>query len=414
MNTTKSFNISKQVVWEAYKRVKANQGGCGVDKQSIAEFEENLKGNLYKLWNRLASGSYFPQPVRKVEIPKSDGKTRVLGIPTVSDRIAQMVVKLELEPQIEPYFYPNSYGYRPHKSAVDAVKAARQNCWKNDWVIDLDIKAFFDNMDHELLMRAVKKHTNCTWIILYIERWLKVPLQTEDGLIISRDKGTPQGGVISPLLANLFMHYAFDAWMQRNNPQQCYERYADDVIIHCNTQQQAEVLLQKVKARLVDCKLELHPEKTKIVYCNDGQRKQPYANREFDFLGFTFRARTARTRWGKLFTNFSPAISDKAIKEARNTIRTWSLPKRTGHKVEEIAAVINPITRGWIVYYGSFYKSKLASIFWQLDYALVRWAGKKYKRLKGSRRNATKWLKRIAAQEPTMFAHWKITYKPND
>ena len=412
MNTTKSFNISKQVVWKAYKRVKANKGAAGVDEETIKDFEKNLKDNLYKIWNRMSSGSYVPPPVRMVEIPKKDKGSRVLGVACVSDRVAQTVVKMYLEPEIEPHFYEDSYGYRPGKSALDAVGKARERCWRYDWVLDLDIQKFYDTIDRELLMRAVRKHTNSKWIILYIERWLKAPIKTTDGQLQFMEKGVFQGNVISPLLANLFLHYALDVWLKRNYPNNPYERYADDELVHCRTLTEAKEMWVAIERRLAECGLKLHSEKTKIVYCKDGQRKLAYHNKEFDFLGFTFRARTAKTRWGKMFTNFSPAISDKAIKDARNTIRTWCLPKCTGHKVEELAQIINPITRGWIGYYGSFYKSKLASIFWQLDYALVRWAEKKYKRLKGSRRNATKWLKRIATQEPTMFAHWQITYQP--
>jgi RNA-directed DNA polymerase len=203
LKQAKSFDISKQVVWEAYQRVKANRGSAGVDAQSIQDFEVDLKDNLYKLWNRMASGSYFPPPVRRVEIPKKDGGLRPLGIPTVSDRIAQMVVKMMFEPEVEPYFHPDSYGYRPGKSAIQAVGMVRGRCWRYNWVVDLDIRGFFDNMDHDLLMRAVRKHTDCKWIRLYIERWLKAPVQMGDGSLVNRDKGTPKGGVISPLLVEV-------------------------------------------------------------------------------------------------------------------------------------------------------------------------------------------------------------------
>ncbi len=230
LDKAKPFSISKREVWEAFKRVKVNQGGAGVDGQTIAEFEGDLSNNLYKLWNRMSSGSYFPPPVRRVEIPKGDGGNRPLGIPTVSDRVAQMVVKRYLEPKLEEHFHEDSYGYRPLKSAIEAVGVARERCWRNDWVLDLDIKGFFDNIDHDLLMSAVQRHTDCKWVLLYLERWLKAPVQLADGRLVEREKGTPQGGVISPLLANLFLHYAFDEWMRRKCPSIRFERYADDMI----------------------------------------------------------------------------------------------------------------------------------------------------------------------------------------
>ena len=312
MDTAKSYCISKKIVWEAYERVKANKGAAGVDEESIEEFEKNLKDNLYKLWNRMSSGSYFPPPVRIVEIPKGDGKMRKLGIPTVSDRIAQMVVKLYLEPGIDPHFHPDSYGYRPGKSAIAAVGVARERCWRQDYVIDLDIKGFFDNLDHELVMKAVRKHTDSKWMLLYIERWLKAPAQDGEGKLIHRTTGTPQGGVISPLLANLFLHYAFDEWMKRNYPQNPFERYADDAVVHCKTEAEANELRKVIEERLANCKLELHPEKTKIVYCKDDDRRKRYPNEKFDFLGYTFRARRSKNRRGKHFINFTPAVSNKA------------------------------------------------------------------------------------------------------
>src|SRR6266849_6122461 len=291
VNRAKPFEIPKREVWEAYKRVRANQGAAGVDGQSIAEFEVNLADNLYKLWNRMSSGSYFPPPVRRVDIPKDDGGTRRLGIPTVADRIAQMVVKRFLEPLVEPKFHHDSYGYRPGKSAIEAVGVARQRCWRSAWVLDLDIKAFFDSIDHALLMRAVRKHTDCPWVPLYIERWLTAPMQKADGGLVARERGTPQGGVISPLLANLFLHYGFDAWMRRNHPDLPFERSAADAICHCQSEQQARSLRAALEQRLAECGLTLHPDKTQIVYCKDDDRRGDYPNRNFDFLGYTFRPR---------------------------------------------------------------------------------------------------------------------------
>ena len=288
LSDAKPFGISKRLVWDAYKRVKANRGAAGVDGQSIAEFEKGLENNLYKLWNRMSSGSYFPPPVRRVEIPKRDGRMRPLGIPTVADRIAQTVVKTILEPDLEECFHPDSYGYRPGKSAIDAVGMARKRCWRHDWVLDLDIKGFFDNIDHDLMMRAVRKHTDYTWVLLYIERWLKAPVQTADGDLVASGKGTPQGGVISPLLANLFLHYAFDVWMQRNHPYIPFERYADDVICHCTSERQARWLHKTLQARFLECGLELHPDKTKVVYCKDDDRRGRGAMRSLTFSASRF------------------------------------------------------------------------------------------------------------------------------
>jgi RNA-directed DNA polymerase len=408
MSEAKPFSISRQEVWEAYKRVKVNHGAAGVDGESIAEFEKGLKKNLYKLWNRLSSGSYFPPPVRTVKIPKADGGQRKLGIPTVSDRIAQMVVKSRLEPEVDPLFHPNSYGYRPGKSALEAVGQARQRCWSHNWVIDLDIKGFFDNIDHELLMRAVKRHAKDRWIVLYIERWLKVPEQDEEGRLIARAKGTPQGGVVSPLLANLFLHYALDRWLAQHYPQVPFERYADDAIVHCKTEGEAQELRAALTARLAACGLELHPQKTKVVYCKDDSRRRTYPNEKFDFLGYTFRPRRSKTRQGKYFINFSPAVSDKAVKAMREAIRGWKLPQRSDKALEDLSRMFNPIVRGWLQYYGRFYRSALYVPMRQLDRALARWASRKYKKLRGHLRRATHWIARISRREPSLFAHWQM------
>ena len=406
MEKAKPFSISKREVWEAYKRVKANQGAAGVDGQSIAEFESDLSNNLYKLWNRLASGSYFPPPVRRVDIPKGDGRTRPLGIPTVADRIAQMVVKRYLEPEVDKHFHPDSYGYRPGKSALDAVGQARERCWRYDWVLDLDIKGFFDNLDHELMMRAVRKHTDCPWVLLYIERWLKAPVQMPDGTLVDRDRGTPQGGVISPLLANLFLHYTFDVWMQHNHPDIPFERYADDAVCHCRTEAQAQRLRQELEQRFAACRLELHPQKTKIVYCKDDDRRGSYPQERFDFLGYTFRPRRSKNRWGKYFVNFSPAASAEAMRDFRRELRRWHLHTRSDKSLEDLSRMFNPVLRGWVNYYSRFYKSALYPTFQHLDRLLVRWAMRKYKRLRGHQRRAAHWLRRIARSQPNLFAHW--------
>ena len=407
MDKAKPFCISKWEVWEAYKRVKANQGAAGVDGQSIAEFEEDMKDNLFKIWNRMSSGSYFPPPVRRVDIPKDDGGKRPLGIPTVADRIAQMVAKRYLEPILEKYFHPDSYGYRPEKSAIEAIGVARQRCWRYDWVLDLDIKGFFDTIDHDLLMRAVRKHTDCKWVILYIERWLKAPVQLADGSLIHRDKGTPQGGVISPLLANLFLHYAFDTWMQRQYPQIPFERYADDEICHCRSKAEAEGLRGAIERRFAECGLELSLQKTKIVYCKDDDRRGEYPEQKFDFLGFTFRPRRAKSRRGKLFVGFNPAISNKAAKSIRETMRQWQIHRHTDTSLDDLAKMANPALRGWINYYGSFNKSALYLVLQHLNSILVRWATRKYKRLRGHHHPAWHWLQSIMRRQPLLFAHWR-------
>lgn len=407
MSSVKSYEITKQSVWDAYERVKANGGAAGVDGQTIAMFEENRKDNLYKLWNRMSSGSYFPPAVRFVDIPKSDGKTRTLGIPTISDRIAQMVAKMHLEPDLEPYFHPDSYGYRPGKSAHDAIGVARQRCWRYNWCVDLDIKGFFDNLDHELVMRAVRKHTDSKWILLYVKRWLKAPGQQRDGTQLERNKGTPAGGVISPLLANLFLHYAFDKWMERNYPQNPFERYADDIIAHCNTEAEAHKLKDAIQQRMQECKLELHPDKTQIVYCKDDDRRGTYEHEKFDFLGYTFRARRSKNRHGKYFVNFSPSVSNKAAKAMRQKMRGWSLQLRSDKNIEDLGRMFHSTVNGWINYYGRYYKSALYPVFQHLNRLLVWWAMKKYKKLRGHQRKATHWVGRIAKRETYLFPHWK-------
>ena len=409
----KSYKIPKQQVWEAYQRVKANQGAAGVDGESIADFEKKLKDNLYKLWNRMSSGSYFPPPVMEVSIPKDGGGERKLGIPTVSDRIAQMVVKMQIEPEMERIFHPSSYGYRPAKSAHDAIAQARENCWRFEWVLDLDIKGFFDNIPHDLLLKAVRKHVPEKWTQMYIERWLKAPMQDKDGKLKERPKGTPQGGVVSPLLANLYLHYAFDQWLKREYPNLKFERYADDAIVHCQTQEQAEELRLALSKRLGECGLELHPVKTKIVYCNNGQGGNPSCPQEFDFLGYTFRARKVRTKTGRIQIGFLPAVSKKATQKIRKEIKSWQLHRRVGHTLEGIAHKINAIIQGWINYYGKYYGSKLREIFRLLNYALARWASRKYKKLRKRPRKARKWLVRVAGKQPDLLAHWKYGMLPS-
>jgi len=410
MTKAKSYAISRHVVWNAYKWVKANRGAAGVDGQSLASFEKDLKNNLYKIWNRMSSGSYFPPPLRLVEIPKgTTGKIRPLGIPTVSDRIAQTVVKMHLEPHAEPIFHPDSYGYRPDKCALDAVGVTRKRCWQQDWVIDLDIKAFFDSLDHDLVMRAVRKRTDVPWILLYVERWLKAPLERADGSLEERTKGTPQGSAISPLLSNLFMHYAFDQWLRREYPHALFERYADDAVIHAKSFEEANRVLDAVRERLAACGLELHPEKTRIVYCKDSNRHGTYKHVTFDFLGFTFRPRQAINRRGELFCSFLPAVSGGAAKAIRATIRSWRRGVwRSNQSLEDIARFINPCVRGWVNYYGQFYRTELISVLRCLEESLGQWARRKYKRLKGHKRRAIHWLGAVARREPQLFVHWQF------
>ena len=403
----KPYCISRQEVLEAYFKVKSNQGAAGIDEQTIEDFERNLKRNLYKVWNRMSSGSYFPPPVRTVKIPKAKGGERALGIPTVSDRIAQMVVKNRLEPLVEPLFHADSFGYRPEKSALDAVGWARQRCWAFDWVCDLDIKGFFDHLDHELMMRAVGKHAKDKWVVLYIGRWLKAPAQDEDGTLHQRERGTPQGGVISPLLANLFLHYAFDLWMLKKWKHLPFERYADDIIVHCRAKWEANMVCAGIDARLKECGLELHPEKTKLVYCKDANRQESHPNEKFDFLGFTFRPRQAVNRKGKVFCSFSPAISNDAKQRIRDEVRSWQLHRRTSQSIADLAQMINPKLRGWCNYYGRFIPSALRPIERHVGQSLVRWACRKYKKLRGHRSRAWAWLLQVIDRQPDLLALWE-------
>jgi group II intron reverse transcriptase/maturase len=412
MTTSKPYDIPKDVVAEAFRGIKANGGSAGIDEESIKDFEADLKNNLYKIWNRMSSGSYFPPPVRTVEIPKKAGGTRRLGIPTVGDRVAQAVVKRILEPRLEEIFHPDSYGYRPGKSALDAIGQARSRCWKYDYVVEFDIKGLFDNIDHELLMKAVEKHTEEKWIKLYIRRWLEAPFENKNGETIRRNSGTPQGGVVSPLLANLFMHYAFDAWMKRNYPDCPFERYADDAVIHCKTEKEAQEILNCLDLRMRECRLELHPDKTRIIYCKDRDRKEKYRNIEFDFLGYTFKGRYIKDRSGKLWTTFIPAVSRKSGKSFRDKIRDLKIHRMTGRKIEDLAKLINPIARGWLNYFGAYCKSQVGYTMKCLNAKLRIWAERKYKKLRKHATKAWKWLQTIAEKNQNLFAHWKLGWLP--
>jgi len=407
--TGKPFSIDKKRVYEAYKAVKSNAGSAGVDGQTIEQFEAGLQNNLYKLWNRMSSGSYFPPPVRAVSIPKKTGGQRILGVPTVADRVAQMVVKQHIEPELDPVFLADSYGYRLRKSALDAVGVTRQRCWKYDWVLEFDIKGLFDNIDHELLLRAVRKHVTCKWALLYIERWLTAPMEHEDGTKAERKSGTPQGGVVSPILSNLFLHYTFDLWMARTHPDLPWCRYADDGLVHCRNEQEAQTLKAELQARLAECRLELHPAKTKIVYCKDRNRTGAYPNVQFDFLGYCFRPRMVRrSRDNKLFCGFNPAVSSSALKAMRTTIRELDFRHLTQLSLVDIARRLNPLLRGWIEYYGRYAPSALYPLLRYVNQTLLAWMMRKFKRFAAHKIRAGRFLERLARENADLFVHWRL------
>lgn len=409
---TKPFDIPKMLVWKAFQRVKANGGSAGVDNESIAKFEKHLGDNLYKLWNRMGSGSYFPPPVKAVPIPKKSGGVRILGVPTVADRVAQTVVKQVLEPVLESVFDRDSFGYRPGRSALDAVALVRRRSWKYDWVVEFDIKGLFDNIDHELLLRAVRKHCDTPWVLLYIERWLKAPMETADGERMARERGTPQGGVVSPLLANLFLHYALDAWMRREMRSVRFCRYADDGVIHCKSEAQAQLVLRKLGDRLRECGLELHPGKTKIVYCQDINRQGQYPTIQFTFLGYTFRPRKAVDKYGRVYVNFSPGVSREALTAMRQTVRGWHLQLMCDKELRDLSKMFGPVLRGWSNYYGRFYPTAMKPLWRHVNDYLVRWMQRKYKRLARGVTRAARALGRVAEREPMAFVHWEKGFIP--
>ena len=406
---SKPFLIDKRQVYEAYLEVRSKEGAGGVDGMTIEQFEKDLKGNLYKIWNRMSSGAYFPPPVRAVTIPKKNGGQRILGVPTVADRVAQTVVKQMIEPDLDKVFLADSYGYRPDKSALDAVGVTRERCWKYDWVLEFDIKGLFDNIDHSLLMRAVRKHVTCPWALLYIERWLTAPMLREDGTLIERARGTPQGGVVSPVLANLFLHYTFDLWMARTFPHLRWCRYADDGLVHCRTEKEARAVWIALNSRMAECCLELHPTKTKIVYCRDGRRKGKFENVAFDFLGYGFRPRSVKGPASqRMLCGYTPAVSKPALNAMRSKIRSMTLRKRTEVTLDDIARELNPITRGWIAYYGRYTRSALYPLVRYIDQTLAVWIKRKYKRFHRRLGQAREFLTKIARESPRLFVHWQL------
>ena len=412
----KTQPITRLQVLEAFKRVRANGGSAGVDGITTAQVEGNKRKYLYPLWNRMASGSYYPKPVRQSLIPKANGNKRALGIPTVMDRVGQQVIATELEHDIDNRFSRNSFGYRPNRSAHDAVGQCRINCMKYGWVIDLDIKGFFDNIDHELLMKGLRYYTSKKHTLLYCERWLKAPVQLPDGTLKpSEGRGTPQGGVISPILANIFLDIVFDKWMEKHYPDVAFERYADDIVVHCQHFKQALRLLEAIKQRMKDCKLELNREKSKIVYYRRNQKNQPPFKvhyQKFDFLGFTFKPRISMMN-GKLKLGFSPAISSRNIARISDEIFKRKIHRWVHFPLSKIAELLNPQIRGWVNYYSRFRKSELRKLFRVINMRLVKWIRNKYRKFR--RRhwyNAYKYLWGIAQRYPYLFVHWQFGYLP--
>ena len=408
----KPFGIDKWEVWQAWRDVRANNGAPGVDGISIEDFEKDLRDNLYKVWNRMSSGSYHPPGVRAVAIEKADGGQRVLGIPTVADRVAQAVVANRLGPRLERVFHPDSYGYRPGRSAADAVGRCWQRCRQRGWVVKIDLRSFFDTVPHDLMVRALRAHLDPDtegWISLYVQRWLRAEMVHPDGRRVPRDRGTPQGGVVSPVLANLFLHYALDAWMARNHPGAWFERYADDIVVHSANQRQARRMLSVICARMAEVGLQVHPDKTAIVYCRGGRHQGvPDAPVTFDFLGFTFAPRTGRTKTGTLFLGFSPAPSRTALKEMGRRVRRWRVHRRPNSTLRELATMINPVVAGWINYYGRFRPSTLYPLLRRINAYLMRWARNKYRRLHRWRKAIT-WWRQLVKTYPRGFAHWRLT-----
>jgi len=409
---TKTQPISKEQVWASWKRIKQGGKGVGVDNIASAEIVKNPRKYLYPLWNRLASGSYFPPPVREVSIPKGEDKVRRLGIPTVIDRVAQDVIRQELEVIAEPLFHPSSFGYRPGKSQHDAIEQCAKNCWERWYVVDIDIKGFFDHIDHDHMMRILRKFTDKRHILLYCERWLKAPARTEEGEDRDRNEGSPQGGVISPLLSNIFLHEVFDSWMQQHHSIMVFERYADDIIIHTRSIEQSAFILDKVRERFKQYALELNEEKTKIVYCYRTARFHKESKDvpvSFDFLGFTFKPRKCSRSDGQRFWGFRPSISMKSRKRIIGEIKKLAIHKWVDKDIHFIAAALASKIRGWINYYGKYRISELHPLFRALNKRIARWLRNKY-RLK-TYGHSYSLMKRIIASFPNTFVHWEYGFR---
>lgn len=407
MSTTRPVSIPKGLVVEAYKRVKRKGGGPGADNVSMEMFDQNLKNNLYKIWNRLSSGSYFPSPVKQVEIPKSNGGTRKLGVPTISDRIAQTVILLIVEPRLEKVFHPSSYGFRPGRNAQQAIEFTKRMCWNRDWVVEFDIKAAFDSLSHDLLERAIDKHVSEKWLKTYLMRWLRAKVVDKQGGIHERYLGTPQGGVVGPLLMNLFMHYAFDKWMEREHPRIPFSRYADDAVAHCASEVEAFKFLDGLRERLNEVGLEINEEKSGVVYCKDSNRRKKYPKVKFTYLGFDFRPRKAINKRGEVFTSFLPGISLKAKGKLMRTVGSWKLGRLTRYSMVELSKKFNPILRGWLQYYGKHYLSSLYYVFRHFDRALCRWIRRKFSNLAKHKTRAFNLMSKIRTRDPRLFVHWE-------
>ncbi len=408
----KSYVIPRRLLWDAWLKVKEKGGSAGADGVTIEQFEEDVKNRLFVLWNRMSSGSYFPGPVRAVDIPKKDG-TRRLGIPNIVDRIAQTAAAMALEPNVEQVFHDDSYGYRPGRSPLDAVAVCRERCFRKEWVLDVDIRNFFDSVPWDLTLKALARHTDQKWVVMYVERWLEAPMLMADGSLVPREKGTPQGSPISPLIANLFLHYGFDAWMAREFPVVKFERFADDVVIHCVSESHARDLREALARRLVEVGLELHPEKTRIVYCKRSKRRGSYENVSFTFCGYAFRPRKAKNKSsGETFMGFLPAVSPGKLSEMSRRVASWRIRRRVNLTLDDLAREVNPVIGGWLAYYTAFYPTAVTPLCHRIDLHLVRWAERKYKRLERRPRRARAWLCGVRVREPELFVHWRHCAPP--
>lgn len=411
VHVPRTVPISYEMVARAYQKVKKGGQAAGIDQESWKDFEaKGVERQLYVVWNRLSSGSYHPQAVREVEIPKKNGRMRKLGIPTVRDRIAQQVVKDYMEKRVDKKFHKNSYGYRPMKSSHEALEEVRKNCLEKDWVIDLDISNFFDEIDHELMLKAVEAMHDERWVRVYTKRWLEMKVERGDGQQYDRGgRGTPQGGVISPLLANLFLHFALDQWLSKNYPQVPFVRYADDVVVHCRSKQEAEEVLCAIGERLAQVKLSLNEDKTKTVYCKDYRRKGEHKNVQFDFLGFSFQPRPMHSmqQRGTTFMAFSAQISRGNQAKIRTSIRQIVNWRDTTLELGHIAEKLNRKIRGWVNYFDRYGKSKLRQVLIYLDMKLVKWLKHKHK---CGLRKAIQHLASYQRQTPQLFYHWIKKY----